>query len=120
MTGGRQALDKQVERLRRATEDPGQLLGSAKDLLEAVATFVLEELGIPLPVNASFDHLWYLARERLRVLPEQVDGSLPGANNIKAILQSSWKIAEQVNRLRGLQGTGHGHSQRESVPTWRS
>lgn len=44
-TGGRQALDEQLERLRRSTDDPGQLLGSAKDLLEAVAKFVLEELG---------------------------------------------------------------------------
>jgi hypothetical protein len=109
-TGGREALDEQVERLRRATADPGQLLGSAKDLLEAVAKFVLEEFSVPVPRNADFDYLWYLARERLGVLPEQVDPALPGAGNIKAILQSSWKIAEQVNKLRALQGTGHGRT----------
>lgn len=109
-TGGREALDEQVDRLRRSTEDPGQLLGSAKDLLEAVAKFVLEELGLEEPKGAGFDHLWYLARERLGILPEQVDPALPGASNIKAILQSSWKIAEQVNKLRVLQGTGHGRT----------
>jgi hypothetical protein len=43
-------------------------------------------------------------------LPEQVNQALPGARNIQAILQSSWKIAEQVNKLRGLQGTGHGRT----------
>lgn len=109
-TGGREALDEQLERLRRATDDPGQLLGSAKDLLEAVAKFVLDEFGMTVPRNADFDYLWYLARERLGALPEQVDSTLPGANNIKAILQSSWKIAEQVNKLRGMQGTGHGRT----------
>lgn len=109
-TGGRKALDEQVDRLRRAAEDPGQLLGSAKDLLEAVAKFVLEEVGAGAPANASFNHLWYLARERLGILPQQVDPTVPGANHIKAILQSSWQIAEQVNELRGLQGTGHGRT----------
>lgn len=109
-TGGREALDEQLDRLRRASDDPGQLLGSAKDLLEAVAKFVLEEFGVPHRANADFAELWHLARDRLGLLPEQVDPALPGANNIKAILQSSWKIAEQVNLLRGLQGTGHGRT----------
>jgi Abortive infection C-terminus len=109
-TGGREALDEQLDRLRRASDDPGQLLGSAKDLLETVAKFVIEEFGVAAPKNANFDHLWYLARERLYLLPEQVNPSLAGANNIRAILQSSWKIAEQVNKLRGFQGTGHGRT----------
>jgi hypothetical protein len=109
-TGGRAALEEQVARLRRATDDPGQLLGSAKDLLESVAKFVLEEFGVPTKRHDDFDHLWYLARERLNVLPAQVDSGLPGANSIKAILQSSWTIAEQVNKLRGVQGTGHGRT----------
>jgi hypothetical protein len=109
-TGGREALDEQVDRLRGATDDPGQVIGSAKDLLEAVAKFVLEEMGFPAPAAASFDHLWHLARDRLEMLPTQVDPGLTGAKNIKAILQSSWTIAEQVNGLRGLQGTGHGRT----------
>ena len=109
-TGGRHALDEQIVRLRGATEDPALLIGSAKDLLEAVAKFVLEEMSMPASPKADFDELWYLARDRLGILPEQVDTTLPGANNIKAILQSAWKIAEQVNKLRGLQGTGHGRT----------
>jgi hypothetical protein len=109
-TGGREALDEQVDRLRRAADDPGQLLGSAKDLLEAVAKFVLEEFGVTVAKNDSFDHAWHLARDRLNLLPAQVNPALPGANNIKAILQSSWSIAEQVNKLRNLQGTGHGRT----------
>jgi hypothetical protein len=109
-TGGREALEEQLDRLRRAADDPGQLLGSAKDLLEAVAKFVLEGFGVEIPKKADFNYLWYLARERLGILPEQVDPALPGAKNIKSILQSSWSIAEQTNMLRGLQGAGHGRT----------
>lgn len=109
-TGGREALEEQLDRLRRSTEDPGQLLGTAKDLLESVAKFVLEELSYPVPSNASFDHLWHLARDRLGILPQQVDQQLVGERQVKEILQSSWKIAQQVNELRSLQGAGHGRT----------
>jgi hypothetical protein len=107
-TGGRQALDEQLDRLRRSTDDPALLIGSAKDLLEAVAKFTLEELGSPAPQD--FNQLWYLARDRLGVHPTQVVGDAPGAAQVRKILGASWTIAEQVNELRNLQGTGHGRT----------
>ncbi len=109
-TGGRDALDEHISRLRHSTDDPGALLGSAKDLLESTAKFVLEEVGMPAGNTASFDAIWHIARDRLGVLPQQVDTTLPGGSELKAILQSSWKIAEQVNALRNLQGAGHGRT----------
>lgn len=109
-TGGREALDEQLIRLRRAADDPGQLLGSAKDLLEAVAKFVLQELEYPTSGKEDFNHLWHLARDRLGILPEQVNSEIQGHSQIKKILQSIWTIAQQTNELRGLQGTGHGRT----------
>ncbi|MCV7040508.1 abortive infection family protein, partial [Mycolicibacterium moriokaense] len=109
-TGGRPALNEQLSRLQRADDDPALALGSAKDLLEAVAKFVLSELEWPIQPNADFGQLWYLARERLGILPQQVAGTTLGANHIKSVLQSAWTIAEQVNALRNLQGTGHGRT----------
>jgi len=107
-TGGRQAHEEQLDRLRRAADDPAQLLGSAKDLLEAVAKFVLEELGYD--AAGDFDRLWYLARERLGVHPTQVAGDAAGAKQVRKILGATWTIAEQANELRNLQGTGHGRT----------
>ncbi|WEG08638.1 hypothetical protein PU630_15545 [Microbacterium horticulturae] len=52
-TGGRAALDEQLERLRRNVDDAAALLGGAKELLEVVAKFVLEEGG-RLPERANF------------------------------------------------------------------
>jgi hypothetical protein len=109
-TGGRPALDEQIHRLRRSTDDAGALLGTAKDMVEATAKFVLEELGLKVSKKADFNYLWHLARERLGLHPSQVDASTVGGEAIRKIMQSSWTIAEQVNVLRGLQGTGHGRT----------
>ena len=90
--------------MRRASDDPALLIGTAKDLLEAVAKFVLEELGALYNPKADFAELWYLARSRLGIHPKQVDGSLPGASVIQTVMQSAWNIADSVNQLRNLQG----------------
>lgn len=109
-TGGREALEVQLDRLRRSTADPALLIGTAKELLESVAKFVLEEHGIPTSSKMDFGQVWHLARERLGILPQQVDPDIPGATSIKKIHGSTWHIAEQVNELRNLQGTGHGRT----------
>lgn len=109
-TGGRDALDEQIARLRRNTDDPGALIGSTKDLMEATAKFILDELSVPYGEKASFDELWHHVRDRLGILPVQVAQDVPGAKCIKAIVQSAWTIVEQVNVLRNLQGTGHGRT----------
>jgi len=110
-TGGREALDDQIRRLRQNTDDPALLLGTVKELLESVAKFVLQELQfLPPNRNLGYDELWHLTRDRLGILPEQVAGDGDGSKAIKAILGSAWKIAKQVNVLRNLQGTGHGRT----------
>jgi Abortive infection C-terminus len=109
-TGQRPALDEQLYRLQQAVDDPALALGSAKDLLEAVAKFVLTELDWPVADNADFSQRWHFARERLNILPQQVAAGFPGSDHVRVVLQSAWKIAEQVNALRNLQGTGHGRT----------
>lgn len=109
-TGGRPALEEQIARIKRSSEDPGALIGTAKDLLESVAKFVLEEVGMPTTSNTDFPALLYLARERLGLLPKDVDVVLPGGEAIRKILQASYQIAEQVNALRHVQGVGHGRT----------
>lgn len=109
-TGGRQALDEQIERLRRNIDDPAALLGTAKELLEAVAKFILDDGGMPVQKAAPFDMVITLAFERLSFVTGQVDENVPGAKQVRAIHASAKKIAVQVNELRNLQGTGHGRT----------
>lgn len=109
-TGGRAALDEQLERLRRNMDDPAAVLGIAKDLVEAVSKFVLEDGGMTPPKDAQFDWLVYLAFERLKFTTGVIDESVPGAKQLRAIFKSAQTIVLQLNELRNLQGTGHGRT----------
>ncbi len=107
---GRPAIDDQLERLRRAADDPALLLGTAKEMLESTAKYVLEVFKVPYGPRISFDELWHHARDRLRLLPQHVDTSQPGGTQVQAMLGASWTIAKTANELRNLEGTGHGRT----------
>ena len=109
-TEGRPAINEQLERLRRGLDDPALMLGIAKEMLESTAKYVCKAFSVPYRMNTSFDELWHLARERLGILPEQVEQSQPGAKELREILQSSWSIARMTNKLRNDEGTGHGRT----------
>ncbi|MCY3618874.1 MAG: abortive infection family protein [Acidimicrobiaceae bacterium] len=107
---GRPAIEDQLERLRRASDDPALLLGTAKEMLESTAKYVLEVFSVPYGPRMSFDELWHHARERLVLLPEQVDTSKPGGSQVRAMLGAAWTIAKTANEIRNLEGTGHGRT----------
>lgn len=109
-TGGRAALDEQLGRLRRNTEDPALLLGGAKDLLESIAKFTLVENDRLPERRVEFPELISLSFEQLGLLPTSVDMDAPGAKQVRSIYQSAKTIALSVNELRNLQGTGHGRT----------
>lgn len=109
-TGGRAALDEQLERLRRNVDDPAAVLGGAKELIEAIAKFVLEEGGLPLDSRTPFPGLIEVSFERLGLLPAVVNDSVEGAKQIRDIYRSAKRTVIAVNELRNLQGTGHGRT----------
>lgn len=107
---GRPAIDDQLERLRRASDDPALLLGTAKEMLESTAKYVLEVFNVPYGPRTSFDELWHHARDRLALLPEHVETSQPGGSQVRAMLGAAWTIAKSTNEIRNLEGTGHGRT----------
>lgn len=110
-TGGRPALEQQLDRMRRAAGDTALLLGTSKEVLESTAKLVLEQVqghDRQALSRMTFPQVWHLARECLGVLPNQVDANLPNRASIRKLYQATWQIAEQVNDLRNDQGTGHG------------
>jgi hypothetical protein len=105
---GRPAIEDQLGRLRRAADDPALLLGTAKEMLESTAKYVLEVFSVEITAGMSFEALWFHARDRLGIHPKDVDVTQPGGEQIREILQSSWSIASKTNELRNVEGTGHG------------
>jgi len=114
----RPAINAQLERVRNAPQDAALLIGTAKELLEATGRYALEELGQPARPNASFDELVYIARERLHILPEQVDATDEATKMIREVYDGLWKIARAVNLLRDYEGTGHGRTKMASTPSY--
>jgi hypothetical protein len=107
---GRPAIEDQLARLRRSTDDPGLLLGTAKEVLESVAKYVLEAFSVPYTASTDFEELWFHARDRLGLHPKDVDVSQPGGSQVRKILESTWTIARMANELRNAEGTGHGRT----------
>lgn len=108
--GDRQALNDQLNRLRRNTEDAALLLGTAKELLESVGKLVLEE-GNRLPGRRmDFPEVMALSMEQLGVMPRQVDSSTDGGKQLRKVYQSVRSIVEVINELRNDHGTGHGRT----------
>lgn len=109
-TGGREALGEQLARIQRNVDDPGALLGTAKELLEAISKFVLEERSMLPNRRIDFDEVLHLALDQLGLLPTLVDMNVPGGRQVRAIYQSAKTTASAINELRNLQGTGHGRT----------
>lgn len=107
---GRAALEEQLKRLNRSTDDPALLLGVAKELIESIYKFVLEEIGTGVQKNSSFRQLQHLAMDRLQILPQSVDVDRPGGKPLREIYQSAMTLAGAINELRNEQGTGHGRT----------
>ena len=109
-TGGRAALDEQLARLQKNIDDPAAALGFAKELLEAVMKFVIEDGGLPLTGKENFPYLIAVSFDRLNFKTRVVDESIPGAKAVRAIYQSAKTVVESVNELRNEHGTGHGRT----------
>lgn len=106
--GGREALFEQLERLKKNLEDPAAAIGSAKDLLESICKFVLQENGRLPEYDLNFPAYFSQASDLLKISPKYVDASTEGGKQLREIHQSAHRIAVQLNELRNLQGTGHG------------
>ena len=107
---GRPAIEDQLDRLRRSAEDPALMLGTAKEMLESTAKYVLEAFSVPYSATMDFDMLWFHTRDRLGLHPKDVDVGAPGGEEVREILQASWSIARMTNVLRNREGTGHGRT----------
>lgn len=107
---GRPAIEYQLERLRRTGDDPALMLGTAKEMLESTAKYVLDAFSVPYGARTSFDELWHHTRDRLGLLPQDVDVSKPGGSEVREILGACWVIARNCNTLRNAEGTGHGRT----------
>lgn len=110
-----EALREHITRIEQSiNSDPGQAVGSAKELVESVAKAVLISYG-----DASeFDTVQKLvtaARERLNLAVDDIPDSARGAGSMRQILAGLAQIVGGTAELRNLYGTGHGRTRRAGL-----
>ena len=109
-TGGRAALDDALYRLQHADGDSALQIGTAKEIIESILKYILQEIGAGEPKNAKFPYLKHLAMERLGMLPQDVDISKPGGKNLRSLYTNVSKDMDELDQIRNLVGTGHGRT----------
>jgi hypothetical protein len=101
------ALEIYIERAKKGIEDAALIVGTSKDLMEAVAAHVLQELWGQYPTTANFPTLLGQAFTALglsTVADKEESGEHPSRN----MERKMYELACSINRLRNKQGTGHG------------
>jgi Abortive infection C-terminus len=96
----------QIERTCDAS--PGDAIGAAKELIEAVTKDVIERSGETYDRKASPSALVRQALKCLKLAPDDIPDSARGVDAIRATLTALANIAHQLDELRGLYGSGHG------------
>lgn len=102
-----QALRGYVNRAKKGIEDAALAVGTSKDLMEAVAAHVIQELWGRYPSTANFPSLLGQAFIALEMAtPEQAPAQ--GEHQRCRMERSLYETACSINNLRNKQGTGHG------------
>lgn len=108
------ALESYVRRARRGSADAALVVGTSKDLLEATAAHVLQELWGSYPNTVNFPTLLGQAFTALGFKTPQ-DSAEPGEPMQKQLEREMYNLACVINRLRNKEGTGRGRPWLSSV-----
>ncbi|MBT9141194.1 MAG: hypothetical protein DDT30_01783 [Dehalococcoidia bacterium] len=100
-------LEIYVERAKKGIEDAALVVGTSKDLMEAVAAHVLQELWAHYPTTVNFPTLLGQAFTALG-LSTPADKRETGEHPRKNLERKMYDLACAINRLRNKQATGHG------------
>lgn len=104
-----EALAAYVRRAQKGAEDAALVVGTGKDLLEAISAHVLCECWGQTPAQSNFPTLLgqaFVALDLKTAAEKAVDGEPPQHRLHRAL----YEAACAVNTLRNKQGTGHGRA----------
>lgn len=106
------AILDHLDRIQRGlVEDPAQVIGSAKELIESTAKLVLQERGASFGENDKLPALINRAQETLGLRPADALPGPDGSHAVKRVLGGATALAIGVDELRNKGwGTGHGQA----------
>jgi len=102
-----EALQTLVRRARRGADDAELVIGTSKNLEEAVARHVLTEVTGGYSPAMDFVSTLYMAFDRLGLATPQTPEKLD-ENPYRELVLAIYLVGRAVNRLRNDRGDGHG------------
>ena len=102
-------LYEDLRRLERIGDsEPGEAIALAKEIVESCCKLILDDRKVEYPEKAEIPELLKLLRKEMKIMPDGIDESAKGANEIRGILTSLGNIAHSLAPLRNAYGKGHG------------
>lgn len=102
-----EALKTYIRRAKRGADDAALVTGTGKDLLEAVATHILQQRFGTYSTTSNFQTLLGQVFVTLGLATPQ-DAVQPNESPTRRIERAMFELACGINQLRNKQGTGHG------------
>jgi len=96
-----------IQRAKRGSADAALVVGTGKDLLEAVAAHIFQQKHGNYPPTANFPTLLGQVFIALGLATPQHPVE-PGEPASKRIERAIYELACAINQLRNKEGTGHG------------
>ena len=103
-----EALRTYVERAKKGIEDGALVVGTSKDLMEAVSAHILQELWGYYPTTSNFPTLLGQAFVALGMATPKTQIRADDHQQRARLEKAMYETACSVNNLRNKQGTGHG------------
>lgn len=109
--GEPRVVEQHLRRIAANTStDPAAAVGSAKELVESVCKFILDDYGVPYaPADGVLD-LYKKAAKELKLNREAVPGSAKGSEAAQRVLQNLSTAVQSLAELRNELGLGHGRT----------
>ena len=102
-------VQQHLERMSVNVEkDPAAAVGSAKELVESVCKFILEDYSIAYDKNDSLLDLYKKTSKALKLNREAVPDSVKGSEAAQRVLQNLATAVQSLAELRNELGLGHG------------
>lgn len=106
-------VNRTVARMDKAVgNDPVLAIGTAKEFVETVCKWILQDRRVPYDENGDVQYLVRSTVRELRLAPEGIPKAARGVETIRRILSNLGTIAVGLAELRNLYGTGHGGAPR--------
>ena len=94
---------------RSLPDDPAEVVGATKDMLESVMKTILERRGKPVPANIDFPSLTDRCLRELG-LQSRSQPATPAERHARKFASTAATMIKTISRLRNDAGTGHGRA----------